>query len=139
MKHWIPIILLGASTLMLPAAYAEEQPQDHEAHHPEQQQTSTDTQATLQKADEKIAELSALQKEADKATSPQEQKAIQAKQMMQMQECMSMMNMMSQSSQMMMKPEEMMMRQQMLEKRMDMMQMMMQTMLNQQASPATGK
>ncbi len=144
MKRLIPLFLFGVSTLLIPVSYAETsaasatQEQDHQVHHPDQQ-TSTDAQITLQKADTKIAELSELQKKAGTATSAREQKAIQAEQMQLMQECMSMMSMMSKESQAMMKPEDMMLRQQMMDKRMDMMQMMMQMMLDQQASPVTKK
>lgn len=52
-------ILLVASTLVLPVLSAESQEQDHQTHHPEQQLGNT--AATLQKADEKIAEMAALQ------------------------------------------------------------------------------
>ena len=133
-------ILLVASTLVLPVLSAESQDQDHQTHHPEQQLGNT--AATLQKADEKIAEMAALQEKAEAATSDAEKKNIQAEQMKQMQECMSMMNMMRQGmpgmmkSGEMMKPDDMMMRQQVLEKRMDMMQMMMQMMMSQSSGAA---
>nr|WP_321271065.1 hypothetical protein [uncultured Tolumonas sp.] len=133
MKRILPIMLIGLTSFLGANTYAAEPAQDHQIHHPDEQKTDVKTQASLQKADVKLTEMSALQEKMANAKSPKEKNALMAEQMKLMQECMSMMSSMSKDSKgmMMNKPEDMMLRQQMMEKRMDMMQMMMQMMMDQ--------
>lgn len=152
--HSLSAVALGAFFLGTPTWAADPAPNEHSAHHPaasapvakpQTQPTgpSTVSKDKMAQMDDQMKMMADMHQKMMDAKTPEERSAMMGEQMKMMQDGMAMMNMMGGTGMGGMPngksmPGDMTERQQMLEKRMDMMQMMMQMMMDR-VSPSMAK